>query len=44
MALISFREPVPVTGRTAGITAFLPLAFLGTQRVRRQTAAGFRDA
>ena len=41
MALIFIWDPIPATGKPAGIIVFLALAFLGTYLLRRQTAAEF---
>jgi hypothetical protein len=44
MALIFIWDPIPATGKPAGIIVFLLLALLGTELLRRQTAAEFPDA
>jgi hypothetical protein len=44
MALIFIWNPIPATGKPAGIIIFLTLAFLGTYLLRRQTAAEFPAA
>jgi hypothetical protein len=44
MALIFIWNPIPATGKPAGIIVFLALAFLGTYLLRRQTAAEFPAA
>lgn len=41
MLLIFIWQPIPATGKPAGIIIFLVLAFLGTYVLRRQTAAEF---
>jgi hypothetical protein len=41
MGLIFLWNPIPATGKPAGIIVFLALAFLGTYVLRRQTAAEF---
>ena len=41
MALIFIWGPIPATHRLAGIIVFLALALLGTEVLRRQTAAEF---
>jgi hypothetical protein len=43
MALIFIWQPIPATGKLAGIIVFLALAFLGTYVLRRQTAVEFPD-
>ena len=44
MALIFIWNPIPATGKLAGIIVFLVLAFFGTYLLRRQTAAEFPAA
>jgi len=44
MALIFIWNPIPATGKLAGIIVFLALAFFGTYVLRRQTAEEFPDA
>ncbi len=44
MALIFIWDPIPATGKAAGIIVFLALAYLGTYVLRRQTEAEFPDA
>jgi hypothetical protein len=41
MALIFIWNPIPATGKPAGIIIFLALAFLGTYLLRRQTEEEF---
>jgi hypothetical protein len=41
MGLIFIWDPIPATGKLAGIIVFLALAFLGTYLLRRQTAEEF---
>ncbi len=41
MLLIFIWQPIPATGKPAGIIVFLVLAFLGTYVLRRQTAEQF---
>ena len=41
MALIFIWNPIPATGKPAGIIILLALAFLGTYPLRRQTAEEF---
>jgi hypothetical protein len=41
MGLIFIWNPIPATGKPAGIIVFLALAFLGIYLLRRQTAAEF---
>ena len=41
MALIFIWDPIPATGKPAGIIIFLALALLGTYLLRRQTAEEF---
>jgi hypothetical protein len=41
MALIFIWDPIPATGKAAGILTFLALAFFGTYLLRRQTAEEF---
>jgi hypothetical protein len=41
MVLIFIWNPIPATGKPAGIIVFLALAFLGTYVLRRQTAEEF---
>jgi hypothetical protein len=41
MLLIFIWQPIPATGKPAGIIVFLVLAFLGTYVLRRQTAEEF---
>jgi hypothetical protein len=41
MALIFIWNPIPATGKAAGILTFLALAFFGTYLLRRQTAEEF---
>lgn len=41
MLLIFIWQPIPATGKPAGIIVFLALAFLGTYVLRRQTAEEF---
>jgi hypothetical protein len=43
MALIFIWQPIPATGKPAGIIVFLALAFFGTYVLRRQTAAEFPE-
>ncbi len=44
MLLIFIWQPIPATGKPAGIIIFLALAFLGTYLLRRQTAEEFPEA
>jgi len=44
MALIFIWDPIPATGKAAGILTLLALAFLGTYVLRKQTASEFPDA
>ena len=44
MILIFIWDPIPATGKAAGIIVFLVLAFLGTYLLRRQTDAEFPAA
>lgn len=44
MVLIFIWDPIPATGKVAGILVFLVLALFGTFVLRRQTAAEFPDA
>jgi hypothetical protein len=44
MLLIFIWQPIPATGKPAGIIVFLVLAFLGTYVLRRQTAEEFPTA
>lgn len=44
MVLIFIWNPIPATGKLAGIIVFLALAFLGTYVLRRQTAEEFPNA
>ncbi len=44
MILIFIWDPIPATGKAAGIIVLLVLAFLGTYLLRRQTAAEFPAA
>jgi hypothetical protein len=44
MGLIFIWNPIPATGKAAGILTFLALAFLGTYLLRRQTAEEFPSA
>jgi hypothetical protein len=44
MALIFIWQPIPSTGKFAGILVYLALAFLGTYVLRRQTAEEFPPA
>ncbi|HME01644.1 MAG TPA: hypothetical protein VKG38_01260 [Solirubrobacteraceae bacterium] len=44
MALIFIWDPIPATGKAAGIIVFLALAYLGTYVLRHQTAEEFPDA
>lgn len=44
MVLIFIWNPIPATGKPAGIIIFLALALLGTYVLRRQTAAEFPEA
>ena len=41
MLLIFIWQPIPATGKPAGIIVFLALAFLGTYVLRRQTEEEF---
>ena len=41
MALIFIWDPIPATGKAAGILTFLALAFFGTYLLRRQTEEEF---
>jgi hypothetical protein len=41
MALIFIWDPIPATGKAAGILTFLALAFFGTYLLRKQTAEEF---
>jgi hypothetical protein len=41
MALVFIWNPIPATGKAAGILTFLALAFFGTYVLRRQTAEEF---
>jgi hypothetical protein len=43
MVLIFIWDPIPATGKLAGIIVFLALAFLGTYVLRRQTATEFPE-
>jgi hypothetical protein len=43
MALIFIWDPIPATGKAAGILSFLVLAFFGTYLLRRQTAEEFPE-
>ncbi|MBV8988029.1 MAG: SHOCT domain-containing protein [Solirubrobacterales bacterium] len=44
MVLIFIWQPIPATGTPIGMIVFLALALLGTEALRRQTAAEFPDA
>lgn len=44
MLLIFIWDPIPATGKLAGIIVFLVLAYLGTWLLRRQTAEEFPGA
>jgi hypothetical protein len=44
MALIFIWDPIPATGKAAGILSFLALAFFGTYLLRKQTAEEFPQA
>jgi hypothetical protein len=44
MLLIFIWDPIPATGKPAGIIVFLALAIFGTYVLRRQTAAEFPSA
>jgi hypothetical protein len=44
MVLVFIWNPIPATGKPAGIIVFLLLALLGTEVLRRQTAWEFPDA
>ncbi len=44
MLLVFIWNPIPATGKPAGIIVFLLLALLGTEVLRRQTAVEFPDA
>ncbi|HXW59380.1 MAG TPA: hypothetical protein VEJ23_07875 [Solirubrobacteraceae bacterium] len=44
MLLIFIWDPIPATGKPAGIIVFLALALFGTEVLRRQTAREFPDA
>ena len=44
MVLIFIWDPIPATGKPAGMIVFLLLALLGVEVLRRQTAAEFPDA
>jgi len=44
MALIFIWDPIPATGKAAGILTFLALAFFGTYLLREQTAREFPEA
>ncbi len=44
MLLVFIWNPIPATGKPAGIIVFLLLALLGTEVLRRQTAWEFPDA
>jgi Short C-terminal domain len=44
MILVFIWNPIPATGKVAGIIVFLALALLGTEVLRRQTAVEFPDA
>jgi len=44
MAIVFLWNPIPATGKPAGIIVFLALAVLGTFLLMRQTAAEFPDA
>jgi hypothetical protein len=41
MGLIFIWQPIPATGKLAGIIVFFALAMLGTYLLRRQTADEF---
>jgi hypothetical protein len=43
MVLIFIWDPIPATGKPAGMIVFLLLALLGTEVLRRQTATEFPD-
>jgi hypothetical protein len=44
MVLVFIWDPIPATGHLGGIIIFLALAMLGTEMLRRQTAAEFPEA
>jgi hypothetical protein len=44
MALIFIWDPIPATGKAAGILSFLALAFFGAYLLRKQTAEEFPEA
>jgi hypothetical protein len=44
MVLVFIWNPIPATGTLGGIIAFLVLALIGTEALRRQTVAEFPDA
>ena len=44
MVLIFIWDPIPATGKPAGMIVFLLLALLGVEVLRRQTAVEFPDA
>ncbi len=44
MVLVFIADPIPATGTLAGIVVFMVLAMVGTEVLRRQTAAEFPDA
>jgi hypothetical protein len=44
MALIFIWDPIPATGKAAGILTFLALAFFGTYLLRKQTDEEFPGA
>jgi hypothetical protein len=44
MALVFIWDPIPATGKAAGILSFLALAFFGTYLLRKQTAEEFPSA
>lgn len=44
MLLVFIWNPIPATGKPAGIIVFFALAMLGTEVLRRQTAVEFPDA
>jgi hypothetical protein len=44
MVLVFIWNPIPATGKPAGMIVFLALALFGTELLRRQTAEEFPDA
>lgn len=44
MVLVFIWDPIPATGKPAGIIVFMVLALLGTEVLRRQTMVEFADA